>query len=240
MYKITSYQFVNQRCENTILYLHGWGCNFHYMLNLTPQKMGFNHLFIDLPGFGKNLDLPHPFTLQDYVVCIQELLDELQIHISYIVGHSFGGKLSIELAHVLQNVKGLFLIAPSIYHKRRGPFFYLKILTYKFIKRIPFFKKYAQKMGSQDYKSLSPVMKKTMSNVIEKQVEDTLKSLHVPILLIFSKKDKVIPMYLAKKIQKKAIDAQIIPIEGDHFGFLYQKNYLSTILNAFVEKTYDC
>lgn len=239
MYEITSYQFIFQHSNDTILYLHGWGCNYHYMLDLNMKNKCFNHLFIDLPGFGSNKELPQAFTLKDYVNSILHLIDQLQVRIIYIVGHSFGGKIAIAMTRFLKDLRGLFLIGPSIYHKRRGFIYYAKVFSYKILKRIPILKKFTKKMGSEDYKSASPIMKKTMSNIINESVESSLKATNLPIVLIFAKQDKIVPLYLGKKIKRNAKDAQIILIDGDHFGFLYQKNYLSSVLNAFVENTYD-
>lgn len=233
MYQITSYKHIDNHSSNTILFLHGWGCNLSYMLPLAKQITKANLLIIDLPGFGENKLFDSPKTLIDYTDIILDFLKVNNFKVNFIVGHSFGGKLSIDLAKKL-NVKGLVLLAPSIFNCRRGLGYYSKIIIYKIIKRIHFLNKLSQKFGSKDYKSLSPVMKKTMSNVINTSVEKNLSELKIPIFVIFGSKDKTTPKYLGKKIVKKAKDAILYVVDGDHFAYLYNVTIIAKIIESMV------
>ena len=230
-----TYSFNNVNSKNTTLFLHGWGCNKNYMLPISKLKNS-NSLIIDLPGFEKDKYLNKPYFIDDYIEDIIIFLNNFEYKVTHIVAHSFGGKLAVRLAKLLK-VKGLILIAPSIYHKIRGPRYYIKVLTYKIIKRIKIFNKISNRMGSQDYKSLNPIMKKTMSNIVNESVKEDIKKINVPTILLFGNKDKITPIYLAKKIKKNIKDCELIILNGNHFAYLYNKTKVIKIIESLVDST---
>ena len=235
MYKISSYKFINNNSDDTVLFLHGWGCNISYMLPLSNIKNA-NALIIDLPGEGNNKPLNTSLTLLDYEKIIINFLKENNFDITYIVGHSFGSKLASVLSNKLK-VKGLVLISSSIFHKVRGPRYYLKVFCYKIIKHFACFKKIYMKMGSKDYVNLSIPMKQTMSNIINFNVKSYLKEINCPTLLISSNEDDITPLSIAKRIKKYIKDCEIIMINGDHFAYLYNVAQVKAIIESLVDAT---
>lgn len=233
MYDITSYEFINNNSNKTILFLHGWGCNKSYMIPIANKIKSANNLIIDLPGFKDNISFDNPQTIYDYINIIYDFLIRNNYQINYIIGHSFGGKLAVLLAHKLK-IQSLFLFAPSIYNKPRFLFYYIKVYLYKFLKKINPNFKILNKFGSKDYKSLSNIMKKTMSNVINENIEKQLKNLNIPIILFFGKKDKITPMYLANKIKRNAKDCILFKIDGNHFAYLKNSNYITSIIEKVI------
>ena len=234
MYKITSFNYINNHKDKTILFLHGWGCSLKYMLPISNINSA-NSLLIDLPGFGNNLPLSNPFTYEEYIDSIISFLNDNDFKIDIVVGHSFGGKLAIGLANKL-NLSSIILIAPSTFNKKRSLLYYLKIYTYKLFKKIKYLHKYLSSFGSEDYKVLSPIMKKTMSNVINYKVTDYLKNIKIPTLIIQGNKDKITPYYIAKKTKKYIKDSEIIIIDGNHFAYLNNSYLVSNIIESMVKQ----
>lgn len=232
MYKITSFKFIDNNKNNTILFLHGWMCSIKYMLPLSYISNA-NCVFIDLPGMGNNKPLLHPFNYMDYIDTIIYFLKENNLKITHIVGHSFGGKLAVKLANIL-NIKSLILIAPSTFNKKRGLLYYIKVYTYKFIKRFKCFKKYLKRFGSEDYKSLNNVMKKTMSNVINYSIKEDLKKISIPVIIIRGSNDNITPLYIFKKSKKLLKDCEIITIDGDHFAYIKNDFQVIKIIESMV------
>ena len=231
-----SFQYVFKDSKNTILFLHGWGCNINYMLPLSYSN-NYNSLVIDLPGFGKNKELLFPYTIDDFVEEIVLLISSLDIKVTHIVGHSFGGKLATRLSRLLK-VKGLILISASTFHKIRGPKYYLKVWFYKFVKKFKIFSKLTNSFGSKDYKTLSPVMKKTMSKIINESVTADLKAISIPTILIYGSKDKITPLYIAKRTKKLIKDCEMIVLNGNHFAYLYNKQKVIRIIESLVSSTW--
>ena len=235
MTEFLSFQYVFKDSKNTILFLHGWGCNINYMLPLSYSS-NYNSLVIDLPGFGKNKELSFPYTIDDFVEEIVLLISSLDIKVTHIVGHSFGGKLATRLSRLLK-VKGLILISASTFHKIRGPKYYLKVWFYKFVKKFKIFSKLTNSFGSKDYKTLPPVMKKTMSKIINESVTTDLKAISIPTILIYGNKDKITPLYIAKRTKKLIKDCELIVLNGNHFVYLYNKQKVIRIIESLVSST---
>ena len=88
-------QYGNYKGKDVVL-LHGWGQNIEMM---DPIGKGlskdFHITIIDLPGFGKSSEPPYGYTVYDYYEVLCEFLDKLKIKNPILVGHSFGGRLSI-------------------------------------------------------------------------------------------------------------------------------------------------
>ena len=235
MTETLSHTFINNNSKNTILFLHGWGCNQSYMYALSESKL-YNSLIIDLPGFGKNKELNTPDQIDDFIEEILLFVNNFPYKITHIVSHSFGGKLTCRLYKFIK-IKGIILIAPSIFHKTRGPKYYIKVMLYKIIKHIKLFKKTRNKMGSEDYVNLPPLMKKTMSNIINESVVKDVCKIDVPTIILTGNKDKITPIYLAKKAKKCIKDCEIIIQEGNHFAFLYNKFQTIRIIESLVSQT---
>ena len=230
-----AYNYIDNGGQNTLLFLHGWGCNKNYMLPISNIK-NCNSLVIDLPCFGENSEPDTPYFYDDFIEDILIFINENKFNITHIIAHSFGGKLACKLSNLLK-IKGLILIAPSIFNKRRGVIYYLKIITYKVIKRYKKLNFISSKMGSNDYKSLSSVMKKTMSNVINKNIIKEVKKISVPTILLFGKKDKITPIHMGKKIKKLIKDSELIILNGNHFAYLYNKQKVMLIIESLVNQT---
>lgn len=220
--------------KKTILFLHGWGCNKNYFLSIA-NKISFANIIIpDLPGFGDNSALTTTFTLSKFVDSLVFFLEKKKIKPNIIVGHSFGGKLSV-LLEKKYKIDFILLLAPSILNKKRHINYYIKILTYKILKRFKALKKITERMGSEDYRSLNGVMKKTMSNVINEKCIGEYKKIKVPILLVFGKNDKITPVYLGKKLNKSNKIAALITVEGDHFFYIKNESLIIMLIEEMMK-----
>ena len=80
----------------------------NHILTIEELKHKYKCVVIDLPGFGKNKPLTHPYMLDDYIADILLFISSKNFKITHIVAHSFGGKLAIKLSLLLK-IKGLIL-----------------------------------------------------------------------------------------------------------------------------------
>ena len=90
------YERYNQGGEKPLVFLHGWGQNTEMMLPVAKPFIE-NHevILIDLPGFGKSGQLDRPYEVSDYVELLHKLLQKLDIKKPTLIGHSYGGKISL-------------------------------------------------------------------------------------------------------------------------------------------------
>lgn len=118
-----------QRYENTRIYYDTWGegtgpwvtlvngysrssSDFRAMARFLVER-GFRVLTFDNRGSGKT-ETPLDFSLQDIVDDVFALWDSLKVTRSFILGISYGGVVSLNVAHRSPNrVSGLALVSTS-------------------------------------------------------------------------------------------------------------------------------
>jgi pimeloyl-ACP methyl ester carboxylesterase len=79
---------------------------------VLPHLQGRHVISIDRPGFGWSKGGPLPY--QDQIDLVHEMLTELKLSPAILVGHSFGGTLSLGVAsRYPQDVAKMILVAPG-------------------------------------------------------------------------------------------------------------------------------
>lgn len=201
----------------TILFLHGWGGNQNSFAHIKKHfESHFRCIFIN---FDCNPDKVR--TLYDYVSQVEEVIKLENVEKCYIIAHSFGARIAVLLATLNPNlVEKMVLTGAAGLKPRFRLSVWLKIKIYKFKKR--FLKAHQNiKSGSPDYRNLSQSGKITFQNIIHRNLATEIRELEVPTLLIFGKKDKSTPLYMAKlwtKLQKSS--TLIMYKQSGHFCFI--------------------
>ena len=231
--------YINYGKKNvdTIVYLHGWGQNIEMMKPIAdPFSDDFNIVIIDLPGFGLSDEPKTVWTLYDYVECIKYILDELKIDNPILIGHSFGGKISL-LYSSKYNVKKLVLLA-SPYRKEIKKES-LKLKTLKTLKKIPGINKlegFAKKhIGSTDYKNASDTMRKILVEHVNLDITDEVKKIKCPTLIIWGTNDTAVSIECAYELEKMIDDAGVVVYENcTHYAYLERLNQTINVLWNFL------
>lgn len=113
-----------------LLFIHGNALNIDSMDKiyepLMQDKHHFQRIYLDLPGMGASSSTPNITNSDDMLDYIINFIETLNLSETLgVVGHSYGGYLSIGLAHKLQEkIGGLYLTCPVIYaeaDRRRIP-----------------------------------------------------------------------------------------------------------------------
>ena len=118
-----------------IVFLHGWGQNIEMMTPLGDARKEKNDVVsIDLPGFGRSEEPKYAWQLMDYVDMLKELFDKLNIINPILVGHSFGGRISLAYAS-MYNVDKMILFGSPFKKEVTTDSFKTKLL--KTAKKIP-------------------------------------------------------------------------------------------------------
>ena len=231
--------YINYGKKNvdTIVYLHGWGQNIEMMKPIAdPFSDDFNIVIIDLPGFGLSDEPKTVWTLYDYVECIKYILDELKIDNPILIGHSFGGKISL-LYSSKYNVKKLVLLA-SPYRKEIKKES-LKLKTLKTLKKVPGINKlegFAKKhIGSTDYKNASDTMRKILVEHVNLDITDEVKKIKCPTLIIWGTNDTAVSIECAYELEKMIDDAGVVVYENcTHYAYLERLNQTINVLWNFL------
>lgn len=235
------YKYVSKR---TLVFLHGFGgnlCNFGSISN-TFFNFGFSTLNINLTDYGFK-HLPNSFTIYDYANVVYLLIKKLKIKECILIGHSFGGRISIILSSMYNSeniIKKLVLVDSAGLKKRFNFVTKLKIIKYKFYKflykKAILTKEKLDSFGSDDYKSISDDFKPIFNNIVNEDLKFLLKNINLQTLIIFGKKDKITPLYFGKVFNNNIKNSELIVLNGAHFAYLENKQIFINILKNFIMK----
>lgn len=228
--------------EELVVFLHGWGAGSETILPLANnlQNEKYTLLLIDFPPFEKSEEPKEVWILEDYVNLTYEIIlkckNELNLKKIDLIAHSFGGRVALHLASShASEINKLILLGSAGIKPKRGFKYLFNITKYKILKKIS--PKKALKMGSNDYKKLSNIMKATFINIVNSDCTQLCKKVECKTLIIFGKNDKETPIYMAKKLNKLIKSSQLIIIDNaGHFVYLDNLplvfNFITLFLNS--------
>ncbi len=235
--KLNYIQYGNENSDSVIL-LHGWGQNIEMMKpigdNLTKY---FNILIIDLPGHGLSEEPNKVWTVYDFADCLHELLISLKIDNPILIGHSFGGKISLVYSSKYK-VKKLVLLASP--YKPEIEKISIKTKILKQMAKIQFLKPLANftknHIGSVDYRNASEAMRKILVSTVNLDITEDVKKIKCPTLLVWGDNDTAVPLKRAYELEKLIKDAGVVVFDGcTHYAYLERLNQLMKILDSFFE-----
>ena len=223
-----------------ILLLHGWGASINCFAQINRElSQDFKVFAIDFKGFGASEPPKQNATIFDYAQDISKFIDCVIKEPVVLVGHSFGGRVSLILAqHLLVNKIILVDSAglkPKINLSKR-----IKILKYKRAKKqVQLGKRPASdllKFGSKDYLALNQEMRKVFVNVVNQDLSEFAKKINKPTLILWGKSDKETPIYMARKLHRITKNSKLEILSGAHFVFLDNPHqFLKATYNFLLE-----
>lgn len=222
---------------DSIVLLHGWGQNIEMMKPLGDGlKNNYNVLIIDLPGYGLSDEPSFAWSVYDYVDMLHKFLEELKINNPILIGHSFGGKISLLYASKY-NVKKLVLFGSPF--KKEIKKESLKLKTLKTLKKVPIINKlegFAKKhIGSDDYRNASPIMREILVGTVNLDIEEEVSKIKCPTLIIWGDLDEAVPLNRAYELEKLIPDSAVILYEGcTHYAYLERLGQTINVLRSFL------
>ena len=232
-----NYEYFDNKSKTSLVFLHGWGQNIKMMESLAkPFCKKYNVLIIDLPGFGESEEPKEIWSIYDYSEMVNELLKELKIKNPILIGHSFGGKISLAYA-IKYNPSKIVLLASPYKKNIKKPT--LKMKIYKTVKKIPLLNKLEgfvkNHVGSTDYKNASEMMKKILVNHVNLDLTDEVKNIKCPTLLIWGTNDNAVSYEDGKELEKLIPNAGLVTYEGcTHYAYLERLDQTIRVLNSFI------
>lgn len=229
-----------------VVLLHGWGGradSFLPVFNYLASK--FEVYAIDFPGFGQSSLPSKAWGVGDYTDMLNKLFDKLNIEKASLIGHSFGGRVSIMFSALYpEKVEKVVLVDSAGIIPKRTLKYYFKVYKFKLFKKLYLLlnggkkealEKFYKKYGSKDYKNSGP-LRETFVKVVNEDLRGFLPKIKAPTLLIWGEKDQDTPLYMAKIMEKEIPDAGLIVFEGaGHFAYLDKLNDFNIIVSKFLE-----
>lgn len=218
-----------------IILLHGWGQNIA-MMEPLGNNLSSNHriTIVDLPGFGLSNEPDYPYSVLDYANLLHDLLKELNIDSPILIGHSFGGRISIVYASIFNVKKVVLFGSPCVRHEYKSK----KQSLFKIVKKVKIFKPFVNVMknhlGSVDYKKASPMMRDVLVKAVNEDLSEYAKKIKCSCLLIWGENDNAVPVSEAKELDNLLKDSALIILPGTHYCYLENLNQVTNILNNFL------
>ena len=233
-----NYKDFGKNDADAILFLHGWGQNIQMMEPIAkPLESTHRIVIIDLPGFGESTEPDTAWTLEDFSLMVNYIIKKLKLKNVSLVGHSFGGKISLLYASKY-DVKKLVLLASPYKVKISKPS--LKVRMLKKLKNVPGLKGVAEKMkkrlGSTDYRNASPVMRDILVKHVNTDLTEDAKKIKCPTLMIWGTNDTEVPVQDAYELEKIIHDSGVVIYEGcTHYAYLERLNQTISVLKSFMK-----
>lgn len=222
---------------NCIVLLHGWGQNIEMMKMIGDRfQKSFQILIIDLPGHGKSSEPKTALQVVDFVNILEKLLKKLNIDNPILIGHSFGGKISLLYSSMYRTKKVVALASPF---KQEIPKLSFKVKVLKFLKKVPVINKlegFAKRhMGSDDYRNASGVMREILVNTVNCDITENVKTIKVPVLAIWGTEDKAVPVEEAFELEELIPDCGVVVYQGcSHYAYLERLDQTVRVIRNFL------
>lgn len=233
-----------------VLLLHGWGTTkeiFEPVINIISKESDLKLITLDFPGFGES-DMPKKaLDTIDYEKIIYNFIKAIGLNKIILIGHSFGGRISIRLASSHpENVNKVILVDSAGLKPKRKLSYYIKVYSFKFSKfflKILFKKKKLDKKmktlyskyGSEDYKHTNAMLRETLVKVVNEDLSTLLPKIKAPILLMWGENDNDTPVWMAKQMDSLIQDSGLVVLKGaGHYSFIDKLNEFCIIIKKFI------
>lgn len=230
-----------------LILMHGWGCDHTTVRSIAATAAQTHTVYnIDFPGFGGSQEPAEVWGVELYTRLIEDLVRKEGLERPVLIGHSFGGRVSILYASRNEVDKVVLVDAAGIKPKRSLKY-YLKVYSFKAGKRLwelLLGKEKAQervdrmraKRGSSDYAGASPMMRRILSKVVNEDLTDRLPLISAPTLLIWGENDTATPLADAKKMSRLIPGSGLVSFPGcGHYSFLDNPIQFRAVLSSFLK-----
>lgn len=222
----------------TIILIHGFLSSTFSFRRLTPLlEKDYNVLSVDLPPFGNSgKSTQYLYSYENMAKSIIALTKYLHIENCTVAGHSMGGQIALNIAHLRPElVDKVILLCSSGYLERSKKS--LILLSY-----LPFshliVKGYLAKSGVlknlqnvvHDHALIDdemfngymkPFLNKNIFKGLARMIrhregdlpEQTLRQIETPCLLIWGEEDRVVPLHIGKRLHKDLKNSELIVLK---------------------------
>ncbi len=227
-----------------LIFLHGWGQNvesFAPVINIL--KDDYRVWAIDFPGHGQSQEPNEGLTIYQFEEIVSKFIAVKQIIKPTLIGHSFGGRVSIIYASKNENIENVILTGAAGIVPKKSLAFKLKVAHYKFMKALtltPLYRQYRDDLlnnsGSADYKNASQVMKECLIKTVNEDLQYLMPKIEAETLLYWGENDDATPIEDGHKMNELIPNSKlkIMPNSG-HYAYLENYNDFISEIVAFLK-----
>jgi pimeloyl-ACP methyl ester carboxylesterase len=227
------------------LLLHGWGGAIEsFGPVLDDLRRSYTVSALDLPGFGESSLPPSAWGSADYAQLILRVMDLVKLDRAHLIGHSFGGQVSIQLAaSAAERVDKLVLVASAGIRVRPALTTRLKrgaarlgrwLATHGGWVGEGLRARIYRRVQSQDYANAGP-LRPTLVRVINEDLKPLLPLIKSPTLVVWGAQDRDVPLTAARLLVQRIPQAQLDVFENaGHFVYLDQFERFRLLVGRFL------
>lgn len=215
-----------------VIIMHGWGCNVDTVASIENIFKGkMRVLNVDLPGHGQSSEPPAVWRIEDFTAMMEKFISRIGLVRPSLIGHSFGGRISLLLSS-RNDIEKVLLVDAAGIKPKRSLNYYRKVYTFKAMKHLltlvlgkkkgmEAVEKMRAKKGSADYRNSSPRMRAVMSRCVNEDLKHVMPSIKAPTLLIWGEDDTATPLSDAITMKRLIPDSGLVSFPGcGHYSFL--------------------
>ena len=229
-----------------VLILHGWGCSKDTVQSITEHIAKTHRAYaLDMPGFGETPPPNEVFGIEQYTQVVEKFCRKLNIENPILIGHSFGGRISILFSSRNQTNKVMLVDAAGIVPKRTLKY-HIKVRSYKIYKKLlPLFvgKQEAERRieerrnrsGSADYRAAQGIMRAIFVKIVNEDLKYVMPKIKAPTLMIWGELDTATPLSDARTMEKLIKGSGVAVMKGcGHYSFLDNPRQFFAIVDVFL------
>ncbi|WP_119072386.1 alpha/beta fold hydrolase [Aggregatilinea lenta] len=231
-----------------VLALHGWGGSVQSFWPVAQQlaSLGYCVHVLDLPGFGQTEPPPDVWGVADYARFVVAYLDAAKLDRVSVLGHSFGGRISLILgADYPQRVHKMVLADAAGLRSTPSLGTQTRTAVAKTVRgvlgragldgvRARLEEQYRQRYASDDYRTAG-ALRETFVRVVEEDLSDFARRVQASTVLIWGDQDQDTPLWQGERLEQLIPDAGLIVFEGaGHFSYLERLGDYIRIVNHFL------
>ncbi len=232
-----------------VLVLHGWGAAIQSIAPIQDRlaPLGYRVHALDFPGFGQSGLPPTAWGVADYARFVIAYMDSVQLSRAHLIGHSFGGRVSIVLgADYPDRVHKIVLAASAGVLTLPSARQRLRQTVNRTLRRTfdlpglnalqPTVQRwYRERYASEDYKNAGP-LEETFLKVIREDLVPHAARIKASTLLIWGDQDQDTPLWQAQVLENTIRDAGLVVFKGaGHFAYQERINDFIHIVDTFLK-----
>lgn len=209
-----------------LVMLHGWGKSALALRPLGELLATERTVYLlDLPGFGRSAPPPSPWGTADYMECVVEFLNREQLVCVDLLGHSFGGRISVRLAagHP-ERVRKLVLMSSHGLIRRRTFRQQLRISAISALRTfVRFFDStigtrwyadwFVKQFGSRDYLAAGE-LRATFVKTVNEDLSGIAPRIQAETLLLWGDRDTETPTEFATRYSQLIKQSRVLLLPG--------------------------
>lgn len=184
-----------------VLALHGWA---RTRADLLPVVAGLDALVPDLPGFGASPAPAGAWSTREYAEQLAAVLDGGRW---VVVGHSFGGRVAVQLAAGWPDLvsalvlTGVPLLRPATTGRPPAAYRLARRMHGAGLLPASVLERQRRRHGSPDYLAATGVMRETFVRVVNEDYRALLPAVAAPVELVWGAGDTAAPLAVAREAQ---------------------------------------